>query len=112
MVFSVPHPCFNTNGTTMLAERDDYIGEGQVDYSVRVRQYKSLGPQKGIGIVGQPEPHYYFHRSLAELLGACFAAGWTLTGIEEPAFTGGLEDGAVRWQNLPEIPPIIVARWG
>jgi SAM-dependent methyltransferase len=23
-VFSVPHPCFNTNGTTLLAERDDY----------------------------------------------------------------------------------------
>jgi 2-polyprenyl-3-methyl-5-hydroxy-6-metoxy-1,4-benzoquinol methylase len=56
-VFSVPHPCFNTNGTTLLVERDDYQGDGSVSLSVRVRQYRGLSPRKGIGIAGQPQPH-------------------------------------------------------
>jgi len=46
-VFSVPHPCFNTSGTTLLAERDDYQGDDTVTFSVRVRRYRSLAPQKG-----------------------------------------------------------------
>jgi hypothetical protein len=53
---------------------------------LRVRQYRRLTPQKGIGILGQPQPHYYFHRPLRTLLGACFAAGMVLDGLEEPAF--------------------------
>ena len=109
-VFSVPHPCFNTNGTTLLAERDDYQGDGIVTFSVRVRQYRSLVPQKGIGIVGQPQPHYYFHRPLHTLLGACFAAGMVLDGLEEPAFQTPSANLAPRWDNCGEIPPILAAR--
>jgi 2-polyprenyl-3-methyl-5-hydroxy-6-metoxy-1,4-benzoquinol methylase len=41
-VFSVPHPCFNTNGTTLLAERDDYQGDGIVTFSVRVRRWYTV----------------------------------------------------------------------
>ncbi len=109
-VFSVPHPCFNTNGTTLLAERDDYQGDGIVSFSIRVRQYRNLVPQKGIGIAGQPQPHYYFHRPLHTLLGACFAAGMMLDGLEEPAFTTSSTNLAPRWDNFGEIPPILAAR--
>jgi SAM-dependent methyltransferase len=109
-VFSVPHPCFNTNGTTLLVERDDYQGDGVVTFSVRVRQYRGLAPQKGIGIPGQPHPHYFFHRSLNVLLGACFAAGMMLDGLEEPAFTPSCANDAPRWGNCAEIPPVLAAR--
>jgi SAM-dependent methyltransferase len=109
-VFSVPHPCFNTNGTTLLVERDDYEGDGSVTFSVRVTQYRGLAPQKGIGILGQPQPHYYFHRPLHTLLGACFEAGMMLDGLEEPAFTPSRSNGAARWDNCGEIPPILAAR--
>jgi len=109
-VFSVPHPCFNTNGTTLLAERDDYEGDVMVTFSVRVKRYKSLAPQKGFGIVGQPQPHYYFHRPLRTLLGACFAAGMVLDGLDEPAFTTPHADLAPRWDNYGEIPPVLAAR--
>ena len=40
-VFSVPYPCFNTNGTTLLVERDDYQRDGTVTFTVRVRQYRN-----------------------------------------------------------------------
>jgi SAM-dependent methyltransferase len=109
-VFSIPHPCFNTNGTTLLVERDDYQGDGIASFSVRVRQYRSLAPQKGIGIVGQPQPHYYFHRPLHTLLGACFTAGMMLDGLEEPAFTSSSASLAPSWDNFGEIPPVLAAR--
>jgi 2-polyprenyl-3-methyl-5-hydroxy-6-metoxy-1,4-benzoquinol methylase len=109
-VFSVPHPCFNTNGTTLLAERDDYQGDGIVTFSIRVRQYRTLAPQKGIGILGQPQPHYYFHRPLHTLLGVCFAAGMMLDGLEEPTFTTSSANLAPRWDNCAEIPPVLAAR--
>jgi SAM-dependent methyltransferase len=108
-VFSLPHPCFNTNGTTLMVERDDYEGDGIVTFSVRVRKYLGLAPQKGIGIAGQPQPHYYFHRPLHTLLGTCFAAGMMLDGLEEPAFTTA-PDFAPRWDNCQEIPPVLAAR--
>lgn len=69
-VFSVPHPCFNTNGTTLLVERDDYQGDGSVGFSVRVRQYRRLVPQKGSGFRASRTPiiistvrckHYWAH---------------------------------------------------
>jgi len=110
-VFSVPHPCFNTNGATMLAERDDYDGEGAVSFSIRVTRYRTLGPQTGVAVPGQPVPHYYFHRPLHALLGACFAAGFVLDGLEEPAFEREpAQPHTLRWQNCPEIPPVLIAR--
>jgi hypothetical protein len=60
---------------------------------------------------GEPNPHYYFHRPLHELLGACFAAGFALDGLEEPAF--GADDVGKRplsWLNFQQIPPVLVAR--
>jgi SAM-dependent methyltransferase len=109
-VFSIPHPCFNTNGTTLLVERDDYRGDGSVTFSVRVTQYRGLTPQKGIGIVGQPHAHYYFHRPLYALLGACFAAGMMMDGLEEPAFMPATPKIAPRWDDCGEIPPVLAAR--
>jgi SAM-dependent methyltransferase len=108
-VFSVPHPCFNTNGTTLLAERDDY-GPAELRFSVRVTRYRGLTPQRADGIPGQPRPHDYFHRPLYVLIGACAAAGLALDGLEEPAFDGPAGDLALRWNHCVEIPPILVAR--
>lgn len=109
-VFSVPHPCFNTNGTKLLAERDDYGDGVALTLSVKVTRYRTLLPERAVAIQGQPEPHFYFHRPLHTLLPACFDAGLVLDGIEEPAFEGGVQDFYVRWPSCSEIPPIFVAR--
>jgi hypothetical protein len=56
-------------------------------------------------------PHPYFHRPLSRLLGAGFAAGFVLDGLEEPAF--GPDDRAGRplgWANLKTVPPVLAAR--
>ena len=76
----------------------------------------SQGPRKGgilkVGMIGEPEAHYYFHRPLGQLLGACFAAGFVLDGLEEPSF--GPEETSRRralgWGNFRQIPPVLAAR--
>jgi 2-polyprenyl-3-methyl-5-hydroxy-6-metoxy-1,4-benzoquinol methylase len=107
-VFSILHPCFNTNGTRLIAERDDVMG---VHYAVRVDRYLGLAPETGLGILGQPVPHYYFHRPLSVLLAACFAAGFVVDGFEEPApGTLGQAEKPLTWDNYTEIPPILAVR--
>ena len=110
-VFSVQHPCFNSNGCRMVAEEEVVDGALVTRHGVQVHSYLDLPAGPAVGIVGQPEPHYYFHRPLSELLGACFAAGFVMDGIEEPAFPAGAKsDGNLRWQNYSQIPPVLVTR--
>ena len=110
-VFSVQHPCFNSNGCRMVAEEEVVDGELVTRHGVQVHSYLDLPAGPGVGIIGQPEPHYYFHRPLHQLLGACFAAGFVMDGMEEPAFPAeATSDRKLRWQDYAQIPPVLVAR--
>jgi len=110
-VFSLQHPCFNSGLFRMTAEEEDVNGEIVDVYAVKVIDYIHPRAQKGIGIVGQPEPHYYFHRPLTALLGTCFAAGFVMDGIEEPVFPPGeTSPRALSWAHFTNIPPVLVVR--
>lgn len=110
-VFSVQHPCFNSTGCQMVAEEEVREGRLEMTHAVKVRSYLDVPPQRGLGIVGQPEPHLYFHRPLSELLGTCFRAGFVLDGLEEPAYAEGATGGRpLGWHNYFQIPPVLVAR--
>lgn len=110
-VFSVTHPCFNTTGTKLIAAEEDREGELVTTYSVLVTKYLGLGTAKGTAMAGQPAPHYYFNRTLSELFGACFRAGFVLDGLEEPAFGDGVEAARpMSWVNFKEIPHAMIAR--
>ncbi|MBN1399589.1 MAG: class I SAM-dependent methyltransferase [Anaerolineae bacterium] len=110
-VFSVMHPCFNSLGTSAMLQEADQDGQLVETRSVVVTRYLSPMHGLGLGIVGQPEPQYYFHRPLSLLLGAAFRAGLAMDGIEEPAFNGE-ESGAraLSWGRFAEIPPVLVVR--
>ncbi len=111
-VFSIPHPCFNTNGSKLLAERDDYAGgTGDITFGVRVNKYLGLAPERAFAAANQPSPHYYFHRPLSALLQSCFAAGFALDGLEEPVFPPNAEvRHALSWAHCTDIPPVLVGR--
>jgi|CXWL01.1.fsa_nt_gi 2-polyprenyl-3-methyl-5-hydroxy-6-metoxy-1,4-benzoquinol methylase len=108
-VFSVMHPCFNAS---ILVENADDDGEVSTRYSLKIRGYLDHAPELGPGILGQPEPHWYFPRTMAELLAPAFAAGLVLDGLEEPAFHPGMEEPErpFSWKNYPSIPPVLVVR--
>jgi SAM-dependent methyltransferase len=109
-VFSVQHPCFNSNAMTMVSEMEDNDGELSTNYSVKLSGYLDVPPVKGAGMPGEPNPHYYFHRPLHELFGTCFDAGFVMDAVEEPSLGGEPEDGGPSWRNFTGIPPVLVAR--
>lgn len=85
-VFSGLHPAFNTSNPVMVAEQEETPQGPVTTYSVKVSRY--LTPQifAGRALSGQPVDQPYFHRSLQDLFGACFEAGFVLDGLEETAF--------------------------
>lgn len=113
-VFSLTHPCFNHNGMAFCVEEATLNGEMVTTYSVKITTYLHSSPQKGVGMFGEPAPHYYFDRSLHTLFNACFRAGLVLDGLEEPAFNspsdGSQSTRLLSWVNYSEIPPVLVAR--
>lgn len=110
-VFSIMHPCFNSGAVRMTLEEDDFGGEVHLTRAVKISDYLEPDARLGLGMIGQPHAHYYFHRPLHALLGAAFAAGFVLDGLEEPAFA--TEDPGARplsWARFIAIPPVMVAR--
>ncbi len=79
---------------------------------VKVTGYLTPTAQKGEGIVGQPEPQYYFHRPLSALLDAGFREGFVLDALEEPALAPEDPGRGIRWEQMPDIPPVLAGRMG
>lgn len=114
-VFSVLHPAFNLGPDVRLFVERHETPDGRLvtESGVRITGYLDTGVQHGIASVGQPAQQPYFHRSLTELFTTAFDRGWVLDGIREPSFRDqGDPDSESRlsWDDLPDIPPILVAR--
>jgi 2-polyprenyl-3-methyl-5-hydroxy-6-metoxy-1,4-benzoquinol methylase len=110
-IFSVMHPCFNNPRVKLGMEEEDRDGEIITEYFVKSAKYIDIPPQKGLAIIGQPVPQYYFHRPLNVLFKTCFQAGFVMDGLEEPTFRP--EDTGIRilsWTNFKDIPPVLVVR--
>lgn len=110
-VFSVQHPCFNSNGAAKMVEIEDRNGELTTVYSVKVSKYLTPWAERGIGIVNQPTPHYLFRRPISLLLKAGFQAGFIVDGLEEPVdSTEPDESRWSSWANYIETPPALIVR--
>lgn len=111
-VFSVPHPCFNNSvGMKMVIEAQDCQGEYGILHSIQIYKYIEESIDKGIGIVGQPTPQYYFHRPISNLFNLCFRYGFVLCGMLEPTFSHDDKKSQVfEWESFPAIPPVLVGR--
>lgn len=109
-VFAIQHPCFNSNGVAMISELEDVDGEERITHSLKLRRYLTLPPARGMGMPGEPTPHYYFHRPLHEVLGIAFRYGLMMDGIEEPAFPAPDEPRPFSWLTYSDIPPVFAAR--
>jgi 2-polyprenyl-3-methyl-5-hydroxy-6-metoxy-1,4-benzoquinol methylase len=113
LVFSVIHPCFNNPHMVHVGEMEDRNGEIVTIYSVKIYGYMSSTIKFGIGILGQPVAHPYFHRPLSKLFKPGFEAGLLLDALEEAAFPPGHPSGSnhLSWGgNYSEIPPVLIAR--
>jgi 2-polyprenyl-3-methyl-5-hydroxy-6-metoxy-1,4-benzoquinol methylase len=113
VVIATAHPAFNSNNPVFFAEQADQAGNTVTTCGVKIDAYLDVRPTKGGGAPNEPNPHYYYHRPLHELLGAAFAAGLVLDAVEEPAFHTGDDDSErfLSWSSLPQIPPVFIARF-
>jgi SAM-dependent methyltransferase len=110
-VFSVAHPCWNSNEADLTARLVQGEGEPRQVFAAEVVRYASDWPHLSRGLLNQPEPHWLYHRSISTLLGACFAGGFLLDGFEEPVYPDDLRlRSPFAWVRRPELPPAIVAR--
>lgn len=111
-VWSVCHPCFNATTTRMTAEfYTDVDGRTKQRFGVANEHYLTPRTDASEGIMNQPEPHPMFHRPLSLLLGECFAAGFVVDALEEPAFPPGTPaKNPFSWAKRPDIPPAVVVR--
>jgi len=109
-VFSILHPCFNSGENVLLHERDDLGGKIKDRYAVKVSNYLLEKSYLGVGMSGQPEPQYYFHRPISTILGYCFKNGLVLDGMVEPSFPMEKLNGALWRDVFTHIPAAIVCR--
>lgn len=109
-VFSITHPCFNTSNVRLMRELEVVDGDPVERAGVVVTRYVTPVVEEGIAIDGQPAKQLYFDRPLHGLLAPFLAAGMVLDGIEEPAFSPGTRSASMKWEMLPEIPPVLVCR--
>lgn len=110
-VFSTVHPCFNSGLMRRVIREEDIEGELRTTYAIEVRDYTHAAASRGLGMIGQPVPQYYFHRTLSEIFGCAFQAGLMLDGLEEPAFDATADaQRPFDWTNFHGIPPVLVAR--
>jgi SAM-dependent methyltransferase len=111
-VISVQHPAFNSTNPIFIAETGDEQGVVTTRYALKISGYAGREPERGTGIVGQPEPHWYFPRTLTELLSPFFDAGWIVDGVQEPTYDPEMAtpEKPYSWKNLPSISPILVLR--
>lgn len=110
-VFSVTHPCFNSGEFRRVIEEEDRDGTLVASYAVKIHSYAQPTVTRGIGIIGQPQPHLYFHRPLGLLLSIFFAQGLTLDALAEPTAPPDPQSNRpFSWSNFSQIPPVLVAR--
>ena len=112
VVFSLVHSCFHSASIQRFAEvYEEEAGRQIVRTGIKVSEYLTPTARRTEGIIGQPEPQFYFHRPMHVLFQSCFEAGFVITGMEEPGFPEPAKRKAgVRWDDMPEIPPVMVLR--
>jgi 2-polyprenyl-3-methyl-5-hydroxy-6-metoxy-1,4-benzoquinol methylase len=111
-VIATMHPAFNSNNPVFMAEKEDHDGVVSVRRSIKISQYLHMPPTLASGAPNEPNPHYYYHRPLHQLLGEAFAVGLVLDALEEPAFPPDdkLDEYKLTWAALPQIPPVLAMR--
>ena len=110
-VFSIFHPCFQSPDMTMFSECTEYDNQTVQISGIKITKYMKPEYWKGIGVIGQPLRHYYFHRTLSSLFETGFKNGFVVDGLKEPALSyKNTKVNPLNWRAMRDIPPIIIVR--
>jgi 2-polyprenyl-3-methyl-5-hydroxy-6-metoxy-1,4-benzoquinol methylase len=112
-VFATAHPAFFSNNPGFLSEKNEVDGQTVYTHALKITNYLSLPPMKGVGAPNEPVPHIYYHRPLHELLGFAFQNGFVLDALLEPGFDPPKPEDAqpLHWTTLWQMPPVLAGRF-
>ncbi len=79
-------------------------------YSVKVSSYAKPSVDKGVALPGQPVEHWYFHRSISDILRPFFDHGWVLDAFEEPLVDPEHGSAGSPGYVYTEVPGVLVVR--
>ncbi len=110
-VFSITHPCFDKSVGPHITETHENKGTLKYTHSIKVEHYLTPEAMTVRAIPSLPSTHFFYHRSLGEYLNAAFSAGFSMSGIAEPAFpqqSNQIEHKG--WHNLSDIPVVLIVK--
>ena len=90
-VLSVMHPCFQTPGMSFTEDGNGLITHNYIKPMQTCDQVLSTSDKCT----------YHWHRSLSDLLGTAFHAGFAMDGIAEPVYGEGERSHHLIWENAP-----------
>ena len=113
LVVSTAHPAFNSNNPVFVAELSDEAGALKVQHSLKLSSYFNIPPVLSMGAKKEPCAHFYYHRTLQEMLMPAFSTGQLfLDAFLEPTFPPEVAAPMQLkcWVNTPTIPPVVTFR--
>lgn len=110
LLLSSVHPAFNSGSFAFVTERREDIDGLVQRHFIKVSDYARPYVSRGIAVEGQPVLHWYFHRSLSDLLRPFLAAGFVVEDLDEPVLPPGRVPPESIAAVFHEVPPVIVLR--
>lgn len=107
------HPSFHGEHLNFFLESTIKDNQLITEKGVKIHNYLSERTFEQIGIVGQPIPHFCFHRPLEKLVQPAFENGFVLEAVEEKTFPNTQEPNLnpLSRVNFPEIPAVMGLRF-
>lgn len=105
-VFSMVHPCFNS-APFEIHDADDDAAKAA---SIEIRGYKTGTIHEDFAMANSPRKHPMYHRPLESLFADFLNQGFSVDGLEEPAFDAADSTGKSGWRGATEFPPVLVVR--
>lgn len=108
------HPSFHGEHLNFYLESTIEDNRIITKKGIKIQNYLSEQTFEQIGIIGQPIPHFCFHRPLEKLVQPAFESGFVIDAIEEKTFPQLQEHTQLNLLsrlNFPEIPAVMGLRF-
>jgi 2-polyprenyl-3-methyl-5-hydroxy-6-metoxy-1,4-benzoquinol methylase len=110
LLLSSVHPAFNSGTFVLVTERSEDADGLIRRHYVKVSNYAQPYATRGVAVEGQPVLHWYFHRSLTDLLRPFLSAGFVVEDLDEPVLPPGRVDPDGPAGVFHDVPPVVVVR--
>ncbi len=107
LIITTSHPAFNTSVNRFILNSKASAENGEAIKEMAISRYRDAFEGMQIGMIGQPEPHKIYHRSLNDILAPAFETGYSIVDLQELYLRKKADSEELSWQNFEQFPPVI-----